>query len=106
MMDPLFSDWYHSTGVDVSDDELKKRWLGVEQFVENLQIDQALNLVRLFDGAISEENDFKQQFGLAIQGADATFRVRNNDHELRILAGAALADTLGGESSSVNDASA
>ncbi len=104
-MNQLFPDWYHNTGIDVSDDEIKKRSQGVEAFAKKLKIDQALDLIRLFNGGPVEE--FRERFGTSIQKADATFRIRNNDHEMRLLAGAVIAETLNTRgSSTVNDVTA
>lgn len=103
-MHPLFSDWYHATSIDVDDEELKKRWRGVDSYAKKLNLEQALDLIRVFNGKLPKVSDFNERFGSVIQKADSTFRVRKNEVEMRLLAGSTIIRALAEGASKLNDA--
>jgi hypothetical protein len=103
-MNNLFPNWYHVTRVDVDSDELNKRWEGIEAFDKELKIDKALEALRLFNGFPLKDANFKEEYGTIFQQIDPTFRIRNNDLELRVLAGASIVETLDRRYGGLSDA--
>jgi hypothetical protein len=93
-MNSQFPDWYHAARVEVDSAELNRRWEGIEAFDKSLEIDKALDALRLFNGIPPRDTNFKEEFGSVFQQIDPTFRIRNNDLELRILAGASIVKAL------------
>jgi hypothetical protein len=93
-MNNLLPNWYHVARVDVDGNELEKRWEGIEAFDKGLKLDKALDALRLFSGIPMRDGNFKEEYGAIFQQIDPTFRIRNNDLELRVLAGASTVKVL------------
>src|SRR5712691_4708654 len=89
-MHKFFGEWYRVAEIDPKGDDLPKRWVGVESTVESLDTAKALDVARLFSGSTTVTPEFREQFALTFQKADASFPMRNNELELRILAGATI----------------
>lgn len=87
-----FADWYRIAGVEPGADWLPKRWTGIAEYSPPAV--EIIELVRFFfqrDGATAASI---AKFQEALQKADPTFKMRDNDQELRVLAGAALVDLM------------
>lgn len=93
-MNNLLPNWYHVARIDVDGNELEKRGEGIEAFDKGLKLDKALDALRLFNGIPTQDANFKEEYGAIFQQIDPTFRIRNNDLELRILAGASTIKVL------------
>ncbi len=87
----LFAEWYRVAGIDPRGDDLPKRWAGIETLTGTMDTTNAVDLARLFLGSTSGSAQFKDQLASRFQNADPAFPMRNNDLELRVLAGAAIA---------------
>ena len=85
-----FGEWYGLASIPRTDDSLKKRWAGVESWVARIRNDVAalLETVRIFRGLA--EKTPRETFLESFRKHDAAFAQRNNRHEQRVLAGAAL----------------
>jgi hypothetical protein len=103
-MHPNFSDWYRLAVVEPRGDTLELRWSAIEALVENLEVEGALNLARVFHGSRSVDAAFLDGFRTAFHSKDSAFRMRDNWVELRVLAGGALSHVLGRDSSYLRDA--
>ena len=89
-MHQSFGDWYRAATIKPDGEDLKKRWVGVHQFDPSRAY--MLELARLFFGLGKPSEKFLQDFRNVFQEADPAFPVKDNDLELRLLAGAELAD--------------
>lgn len=85
-----FGEWYRLVSIEPTDDILKKRWLGVEEWVSAIRGDDdaILETVRIFQGF--SERTSRVGFLAAFRNHDSAFAERNNDLEQRVLAGVAL----------------
>ena len=73
-------------------DELQKRWAGVDAF--EVGRDEVVSLVEIFFGFFAGKDAFLASFRKVFQDADASFRMRDNDRELSVLAGAVLVTVM------------
>jgi len=96
-----FSEWYLSAGITLESDTLLKRWEGVEAFSAGSS--EIVPLVELFFGFPDATEDFMLNFRQAFQKADAAFRMRDNNRELSVLAGAKLTSIMEGSSDNLGD---
>lgn len=85
-----FGDWHRLVSIERTDEILKKRWDGVEEWVSAIRDDAAalLETVRIFRGL--PEKTSREAFLEAFRKHDAAFAQRNNELEQRVLAGATL----------------
>lgn len=85
-----FGEWYRLVSIEPTDEILKKRWAGVEEWVSSIRNDDdaLLETVRIFRGL--PEKTSREEFLAAFREHDAAFAQRNNELEQRVLAGAAL----------------
>jgi hypothetical protein len=90
-----FGEWYRQVSISCTDESLKKRWAGVENWVTMVRSDVAalLETVRIFRGL--PEKTSREAFLEAFRTPDATFGQRDNAHEQQVLAGAALVHCVG-----------
>ncbi len=90
-----FGEWYRQVSIPCTDESLKKRWAGVENWVTTIRGDVAalLETVRIFRGL--PEKTSREAFLEAFRKQDATFAQRDNAHEQQVLAGAALVHCVG-----------
>jgi len=91
-MHSQFSEWFRSAGLPQEDDVLQKRWAGVEAF--EVDRDESVALVEVFFGNFDNKETFLEAFRKNFQDADTAFRMRGNNLELSILAGAELMDCI------------
>ena len=83
-----FSEWFRSAGMNPPADVLQKRWAGVEAI--QFDADEIVSLTELFFGFFDGKDTYVAQFRKVFQDADSSFRMRDNNQELSVLAGAAL----------------
>jgi len=88
-----FAEWYRSAGIQPpSGDDLLKRWTGIEAYqVERAEV---ITLAAMFYELAAPTEDFLGNFRSVFQQADPLFRMRDNDRELLVLAGAELIDVV------------
>jgi hypothetical protein len=98
-----FADWYRVAAIEPQPDVLAKRWEAIEGLVYTLDVPEALEVVRLFFGSARGHARFVERYRDAFKAADVTFQMRDNDVELRVLAGATLASLLQGRGGPVAD---
>jgi hypothetical protein len=83
-----FSEWFRAASLPLQDDVLQKRWAGIEAFQADR--DDVVSLVELFFGFFADKAAFFAKFRKVFQDADSSFRMRENNLELSVLAGASL----------------
>lgn len=96
-MDKYFAEWYAAAAVEINDDRLRKRWAGIEIFLQAAKGEDLFDLLRVFRGRAPATPDFVERFRKGFFDADATFRPRGNELEVRVLAGSSLAVALQSE---------
>src|SRR5882672_10439117 len=99
-----FSDWFRAANMELQDDVLQKRWVGVDAFEAGR--DQIISLVEIFFGFFDGKDNFLAEFRKAFQDADSSFRMRDNNRELAVLAGAELVDVMERASTELGDLAA
>lgn len=96
-----FAEWFRSAGVELQDDVLLKRWAGVDAITAGPE--EILSLVELFFGFYDATEAFTASFRVPLQQADAAIRMRDNNVELSVLAGAKLVSIMEGNSIELGD---
>lgn len=97
-MDSNFGEWYRLVNIEPTSDTLNDRWSGVEAFTEDIEWDDILDLARVFYRMKPNNDNFEEAFREAFQEIDSSFRMKDNDLELSVLAGASLACVFKGGS--------
>ncbi len=87
-----FADWHRVVSIEPQADELQKRWEAIEAFSKASKPIDLPELTRLFYGLAHRDDGFLGRFRSAFKAKDETFRMKDNDAELRVLAGACLVD--------------
>lgn len=90
-MDPRFADWYRDASIDPKAETLGLRSNGVDVFLKELNDSHIPELVRMFYGIPGKHSDFEPLFRSFFKSQDETFPTRDNDLEMRVLAGTAIA---------------
>lgn len=103
-MHKYFAEWYRAAGVDPKAADLEKRWQGVEGFAKSLNLQNGLELVRLFYARPPQSTSFLDEYSTVFQEADPTFPMRDNALELQVLAGATIAHVVQTTRSNMADA--
>ncbi len=103
-MHKYFAEWYRAAGVDPKAGDLEKRWKAIEGFAENLNLQNGLELVRLFYARPPQSASFVDEYSTVFQAADPTFPMRGNALELQVLAGATIAHVVQTTRSVIADA--
>jgi hypothetical protein len=87
-----FADWYRAAGLEPNGESLPKRWAGIAAYVPTGA--EITDLARFFFQCAGVTSEALAGFQAELQKADATFKMRDNDQELRVLAGAELVDIM------------
>lgn len=82
-----FADWYRAVELEAKEDILQKRWTTIERIIEEIDDAKGLDLVRVFLGLKPRAEGFINWLVEAFKTDDATFPMKNNAAELRVLAG-------------------
>ncbi len=85
-----FADWYRACSLQPSANELRARWSGIEKFANDSVSSDIADMTRLLYGFHIAQETFINRFREAFKTADESFPMRDNDAELRVLAGATL----------------
>jgi GTPase-associated system helical domain len=96
-----FAEWYRSAGIEPDGAILQKRWTAVSEFA--LDKDTIIELVRLFFGLGQPGESFIAAFRGTLQKEDPAFKVRDNEHELALLSGAAVVQSIDGSERELAD---
>ncbi len=99
-----FSEWFRAAGMEPHADELQKRWVGVDAF--EVDSEEVVSLVEIFFGFFDGQDSFLAELRKVFQDADASFRMRDNDRELSVLAGAILVAVMEEGSTELGDLTA
>ena len=105
-MHRFLADWYRVSRIDPIGDDLVKRSTSIETIVGAVDTNKAVDLARLFLRSKSVSAEFKEQFALDFQSDDPTFRMRDNELELCLLAGAVIAQYVETKRTDVGDSMA
>src|SRR5690349_6046834 len=103
-MHRYFPDWYRAADLSPTAETLEKRWQAVEVFTNEIELNDALELVRLYFDRPTIVSDFSERYSAVFQGQDATFSTRDNSVQLRVLAGASIARIVETTRTNVTDA--
>lgn len=95
-MHKYFSDWYREIGLVPTPELLEKRWAAIETIVKDINENKLQGLVCTLIHGGHCFSQFAEQFAKYFLNADTTFPMRNNQNELRVLAGACLAEIFAG----------
>jgi hypothetical protein len=85
-----FADWLRVVSIEPQADELQKWWQAVEAFSKASSAGDLAELARLFYGLPLRDARFLGRFRAAFKATDDAFRMKDNDAEIRVLAGATL----------------
>lgn len=99
-----FGEWYRSAGMEPDGEILPKRWVGIENYSPDTN--GVVSLARLFYRLGKPNDDFLAAFQDVFQKADPAFKMRDNEHELSVLAGADLVDVIERSDSALSDLAA
>ncbi len=92
-MHDRFNEWYRQARIKRDEEQLNKRWKGVEGITKQKDI-SIPEIVRLYFGLPKSEDGFISTFQNVFQKADKLFPMSRNKNELRVLAGAVIANLL------------
>ncbi len=93
-MHKCLSDWLRIVDVNLTEDTVTKRQLGIENIVNGLDEESCLDLVRLYLGKPTRYDSYRDDFRGIFQKADQTFRMSGNELELQLLAGISIIVSL------------
>jgi hypothetical protein len=102
----FFADWYRVAAIEPQPETLQKRWDAIQRTVRDLDVGDALELVRLFYGSPRCLPRFAERYRDAFKARDVTFPMRDNDAEIRVLAGATVVALLDSRPGPVADVTA
>jgi hypothetical protein len=102
----FFADWYRVAAIEPHPETLEKRWDAIQRTVRDLDVADALEVVRLFYGSPRCLPRFAERYRDAFKSRDVTFPMRDNEAELRVLAGATIVALLDSRPGSVADVTA
>jgi hypothetical protein len=87
-----FGEWYRLAGMGQDGPILANRWGVIKAYSPN--VDDIISLTQLFYSVGKPKESFISAFVKLFHDADPAFRTRENSHELSVLAGAQLVDTI------------
>lgn len=93
-MHTLFGEWYRKASIETSGEELTARWKGIESFVQKIDVSKIIELVRCFMRLPWRDVTVREEFQKVFHTLDPAFRMRDNEVELQVLAGATLVAIL------------
>jgi hypothetical protein len=102
----FFADWYRVAAIEPQPETLQKRWEAIHRTVRDLDVPDALEVVRLFYGSPRCLPRFAERYRDAFKARDVTFPMRDNEAEVRILAGATIVALLDNRPGPVADVTA
>jgi hypothetical protein len=105
-MHKYFANWYSVAKPEPKSEIVDNRWAAIENYTKSVDNPDAFELVRLFYARPVKQSTFIESFRNAFKETDSAFLMRDNDLEIRILAGATIANILDQKPSSKSDATA
>ena len=87
-----FGEWYRLAGIEPDGETLATRWAVIDAYMPTR--DDVIALAQLFYRLGKPNETSLSAFIGAFHKADPAFRMRDNDHELSVLAGAQLVETI------------
>lgn len=95
-MHTYFGEWYREALFEPTAELLNNRWAGISQFVDACDDpnEATAELIRLLYSLPSRNDSFILAYRKRFQEFDAAFKMRGNDVELAVLAGATLVHLL------------
>jgi GTPase-associated system helical domain len=102
----FFADWYRVAAIEPQPETLQKRWEAIHRTVRDLDVADALEVVRLFYRSPRCLPRFAERYRDAFKARDVTFPMRDNEAEVRILAGATIVALLDSRPGPVADVTA
>jgi hypothetical protein len=105
-MDEKFGEWYRKVNLEPDDNLLKRRWKGISSFSKDITKSRILDLARIFYKRTPINAEFEKEFRSGFFKADTAFKMRDNEPELAILAGATLASIFKGKDNAIGDVAA
>ena len=100
-----FSEWFRAANLAPTHEDLQKRWVGVDAF--EVGRSEVVSLVEIFFGNFDDKyvskTLFLDKFRKVFQEADSSFRIRDNNLELSVLAGATLVTVMEEAPSNMGD---
>ena len=97
-MHKMFADWYAKADREPSQKRLQSRSAGVESFGDEADLDTLLGLLRYLGGGNGDETA-SSALQEKLKQEDATFLLRDNDLELRVLSAISLILMINSDSS-------
>lgn len=92
-MNTSFADWYRSVSIVPTNEMLRLRWEGIITLTKKANVDLVMDLVLFYYGKQVSDERLKNVTSI-FQDKDATFSLKNNSAELKVLAGASLLELL------------
>lgn len=93
-MHKYFADWYRSANIEPKRDEINSRWKGIENFVANMNLQDIIEIIRLYYELQNKDKSFLDKYRKTFKDLDPTFPMKENALELQVLAGATIAQIL------------
>lgn len=87
-------EWYRMAEIEPNADNLSKRREGINNYVSTMDKHSVFEIIRLFFTKELKDSESINSFRTALRDTDKVFPLRNNDLELRILAGAAILNCI------------
>jgi len=89
-MEKMFTHWYQIANLVPTDDLLKRRWQGIENFAAQASPQDILDLSRVYYQRRPKDSSFKDRLREVFHAEDSTFGMKDNDVELAVLCGTCL----------------
>jgi hypothetical protein len=95
-MNKYFSDWYREVNLEFDEPTLEKRWEGIEALTSKISkvYESVLEIVKVFLGLPNKGESFIDKLCENFKKTDATFPMRSNNNELKVLSGATIVQLI------------
>jgi hypothetical protein len=93
-MNPSFGEWYRKANIQPRNEDLLARGKAIEAFTKKVDETKVAELVRCFLDLSPKEKAVTEVFTKELLAADAAFPTSNNQVEMQVLCGAAIASIL------------
>jgi hypothetical protein len=93
-MNQSFGEWYRRAKIQPRNEDLVARWKAIEAFIKQVDENKIAELIRRFVGLPSRRIEPMEAFSKELLSADAAFPTEDNEVEMQVLCGAALATIL------------
>src|SRR6266436_3437382 len=93
-MNPSFGEWYRKGKIQPRNEDLVARSKAIEAFTKKVDENKIAELIRCFVGLPAKGKEVTEVFTKELLSGDAAFPTENNEVEMQVLCGAALATVL------------